>query len=56
MTVFDLAVVLLIANAVQNAMVGPDYSVQGDCSPPSRCSRSTERSPSSACEEDSGGA
>ena len=29
MTVFDLAVVLLIANAVQNAMVGPDYSVQG---------------------------
>jgi uncharacterized membrane protein YcaP (DUF421 family) len=29
MTVFDLAVVLLIANAVQNAMVGPDFSVQG---------------------------
>jgi uncharacterized membrane protein YcaP (DUF421 family) len=29
MTVFDLVVVLLIANAVQNAMVGPDTSVQG---------------------------
>jgi uncharacterized membrane protein YcaP (DUF421 family) len=29
MTVFDLAVVLLVANAVQNAMVGPDFSVQG---------------------------
>jgi uncharacterized membrane protein YcaP (DUF421 family) len=29
MTVFDLVVVLLIANAVQNAMVGPDFSVQG---------------------------
>jgi uncharacterized membrane protein YcaP (DUF421 family) len=29
MTVFDLVVILLIANAVQNAMVGPDTSVQG---------------------------
>ena len=29
MTVFDLVVVLLIAIAVQNAMVGPDFSVQG---------------------------
>ena len=29
MTVFDLVVVLLIANAVQNAMVGPDTSLQG---------------------------
>jgi len=29
MTVFDLVVVLLIANAVQNAMVGPDFSIQG---------------------------
>jgi uncharacterized membrane protein YcaP (DUF421 family) len=29
MTVFDLVVVLLIANAVQNAMVGLDFSVQG---------------------------
>jgi len=29
MTVFDLVVILLIANAVQNAMVGPDLSVQG---------------------------
>ncbi|HWO72974.1 MAG TPA: YetF domain-containing protein [Dehalococcoidia bacterium] len=29
MTPFDLAVVLLIANAVQNAMVGPDTSVTG---------------------------
>jgi uncharacterized membrane protein YcaP (DUF421 family) len=29
MTVFDLVVILLIANAVQNAMVGPDVSVQG---------------------------
>lgn len=29
MTVFDLVVVLLIANAVQNSMVGPDFSVQG---------------------------
>jgi uncharacterized membrane protein YcaP (DUF421 family) len=29
MTVFDLAVVLLISNAVQNAMVGTDFSVQG---------------------------
>ena len=29
MTVFDLVVILLIANAVQNAMVGPDVSVTG---------------------------
>lgn len=29
MTMFDLVVVLLIANAVQNAMTGPDFSVQG---------------------------
>jgi uncharacterized membrane protein YcaP (DUF421 family) len=29
MTVFDLVVILLIANAVQNAMVGPDTSLQG---------------------------
>lgn len=29
MTVFDLVVILLIANAVQNAMVGPDTSVSG---------------------------
>jgi uncharacterized membrane protein YcaP (DUF421 family) len=29
MTVFDLVVILLIANAVQNSMVGPDFSVQG---------------------------
>jgi uncharacterized membrane protein YcaP (DUF421 family) len=29
MTVFDLVVVLLLANAVQNAMTGPDFSVQG---------------------------
>jgi uncharacterized membrane protein YcaP (DUF421 family) len=29
MTVFDLVVILLIANAVQNAMVGRDASVQG---------------------------
>ena len=29
MTVFDLVVIILIANAVQNAMVGPDESVQG---------------------------
>lgn len=29
MTPFDLVVVLLIANAVQNAMVGPDTSVTG---------------------------
>ncbi len=29
MTVFDLVVVLLIANAVQNAMVGPDVSLTG---------------------------
>jgi len=29
MTVFDLVVVLLIANAVQNSMVGADFSVQG---------------------------
>jgi uncharacterized membrane protein YcaP (DUF421 family) len=29
MTVFDLVVILLIANAVQNAMVGPDSSLQG---------------------------
>jgi uncharacterized membrane protein YcaP (DUF421 family) len=29
MTVFDLVVVLLLANAVQNAMVGADTSVQG---------------------------
>lgn len=29
MTVFDLVVILLLANAVQNAMVGPDASLQG---------------------------
>jgi uncharacterized membrane protein YcaP (DUF421 family) len=29
MTVFDLVVLLLIANAVQNAMVGPDTSLMG---------------------------
>jgi len=29
MTVFDLVVLLLIANAVQNAMVGPDSSLTG---------------------------
>ena len=29
MTVFDLVVLLLIANAVQNAMVGPDTSLLG---------------------------
>jgi uncharacterized membrane protein YcaP (DUF421 family) len=29
MTVFDLVVILLVANAVQNAMVGPDSSLQG---------------------------
>ena len=29
MTVFDLVVLLLIANAVQNAMVGPDSSLLG---------------------------
>jgi uncharacterized membrane protein YcaP (DUF421 family) len=29
MTVFDLAVILLISNAVQNAMVGSDLSVEG---------------------------
>ncbi len=29
MTVFDLVVLLLISNAVQNAMVGPDTSVTG---------------------------
>jgi len=29
MTVFDLVVIILIANAVQNAMVGPDTSITG---------------------------
>jgi uncharacterized membrane protein YcaP (DUF421 family) len=29
MTVFDLVMILLIANAIQNAMTGPDFSVQG---------------------------
>ena len=29
MTIFDLVVILLIANAVQNAMVGKDTSLQG---------------------------
>jgi uncharacterized membrane protein YcaP (DUF421 family) len=29
MTVFDLVVLLLVANAVQNAMVGPDTSLTG---------------------------
>ena len=29
MTLFDLVVIILIANAVQNAMVGPDTSLQG---------------------------
>lgn len=28
-TIFDVAMVLLIANAVQNAMVGPDTSLLG---------------------------
>ena len=30
MTIFDLVLILLIANAVQNAMVGSDVSLQGD--------------------------
>jgi uncharacterized membrane protein YcaP (DUF421 family) len=29
MTAFDMAVILLVANAVQNAMVGPDTSLTG---------------------------
>jgi len=29
MTAFDLVLILLIANAVQNAMVGPDFSLSG---------------------------
>jgi uncharacterized membrane protein YcaP (DUF421 family) len=29
MTIFDLVLILLIANAVQNAMVGPDASLEG---------------------------
>jgi len=29
MTIFDLVMILLIANAVQNAMVGPDTSLEG---------------------------
>src|SRR5207245_9534199 len=29
MTAFDLVLILLISNAVQNAMVGPDSSLQG---------------------------
>jgi uncharacterized membrane protein YcaP (DUF421 family) len=29
MTVFDLVLILLISNSVQNAMVGPDTSLQG---------------------------
>jgi uncharacterized membrane protein YcaP (DUF421 family) len=29
MTVFDLVLILLISNAVQNSMVGPDSSLQG---------------------------
>ncbi len=29
MTVFDIGVILLVANAVQNAMVGPDTSLTG---------------------------
>jgi hypothetical protein len=29
MTPFDLVVILLVANAVQNAIVGPDTSLQG---------------------------
>lgn len=29
MTIFDLVLILLIANAVQNAMVGPDVSLEG---------------------------
>jgi uncharacterized membrane protein YcaP (DUF421 family) len=29
LTPFDLVVILLVANAVQNAMVGPDTSLQG---------------------------
>ncbi|HYU58989.1 MAG TPA: YetF domain-containing protein [Actinomycetota bacterium] len=29
MTVFDLVLILLLSNAVQNAMVGPDTSLQG---------------------------
>ena len=29
MTIFDLVLILLIANAVQNAMVGADVSLQG---------------------------
>jgi uncharacterized membrane protein YcaP (DUF421 family) len=29
MTIFDLVVILLVGNAVQNAMVGKDFSLQG---------------------------
>ena len=44
MTVFDLVVLLLIANAVQNAMVGPDTSLTrrgagGGGAPDSECRR-----------------
>ena len=43
MTPFDLVVILLIANAVQNAMVGPDTSVRTSGLP---CWRRTGRSAS----------
>ncbi len=50
MTVFDLAVVLLIANAVRNSMVGPGLLRAGRSSSPRRsCSCSIARSRSCAC-------
>jgi len=45
MTVFDLVVILLIANPVQNAMVGPDVSVpDGDFAIPHLRKEGVERS------------
>lgn len=50
MTVFDLVLILLIANAVQNAMGGPDLSVRAGSWRRSCCCWSTRRSSSSGCE------
>ena len=48
MSTFDLVLLLIIANAVQNAMVGPDVSLQGDWLPPAFCCCSTGGCRSSA--------
>jgi uncharacterized membrane protein YcaP (DUF421 family) len=55
MTVFDLVMILLIANAVQNAMTGPDFSVQGGLIAAASFSSSTASSRGSGSTAEYGG-